>query len=51
MKISQIRGLKYELKIPIIKENTMDKDKIKSLLEQKFNRVAQLPKKRHILFW
>ena len=51
MKISQIRGLKYELKIPIIKETTMDKDKIKSLLEQKFNREPIYPKKRHILFW
>ena len=39
------------LKIPIIKETTMDKDKIKSLLEQKFNREPIFPKKRHILFW
>ena len=29
----------------------MDKDKIKSLLEQKFNREPLYPKKRHILFW
>ncbi len=29
----------------------MDKDKIKSLLEQKFNREPIYPKKRHILFW
>ena len=29
----------------------MDKDKIKSLLEQKFNREPLFPKKRHILFW
>lgn len=29
----------------------MDKDKIKSLLEQKFNREPIFPKKRHILFW
>ena len=39
------------LKIPIVKETTMDKDKIKSLLEQKFNREPIFPKKRHILFW